>query len=76
MTTGNEIVNLVFGVWMEDAFQLKLAALGGASVILGVANLRGWLQRLGGGQAGQAASCAGGLAVEQPCCDWFAAWQG
>lgn len=68
MTTGNEIVNLVFGVWMEDAFQLKLAALGGASVILGVAEFGGagfsaWVvDRLGKQRAVQAGLLLNSLA--------------
>jgi predicted MFS family arabinose efflux permease len=38
---GNEIINLVFGVWMEDSFGLKLAALGAAAAVLGIAELSG-----------------------------------
>ncbi len=37
----NEIINLVFGVWMEDSFGLKLAALGAAAVVLGIAEISG-----------------------------------
>ena len=53
LTAGNESVNLVFGVWLEGSFGLKLAALGAASAVLGVAELGGegfstWLvDRLG-----------------------------
>jgi predicted MFS family arabinose efflux permease len=53
MTAGNESVNLVFGVWLEGSFGLKLAALGAATAVLGVAELGGeglsaWLvDRLG-----------------------------
>ena len=39
--TGNEVVNLVFGVWMEDSFGLKIAALGGAALVIGLADLTG-----------------------------------
>jgi MFS transporter, DHA1 family, inner membrane transport protein len=38
---GNEIINLVFGVWMEDSFGLKLAALGAAAAVLGIAEVSG-----------------------------------
>lgn len=38
---GNEIINLVFGVWMEDSFGLKLAALGAAAAVLGIAEISG-----------------------------------
>lgn len=37
----NEIVNLIFGVWMEDSFGLQLAALGAAAAVLGAAELGG-----------------------------------
>jgi len=53
MTAANESVNLVFGVWLEGSFGLKLAALGAASAVLGVSELGGegasaWLvDRLG-----------------------------
>jgi predicted MFS family arabinose efflux permease len=39
MTSSNETVNLVFGIWMEDSFHLKLAALGLASMVVGFAEL-------------------------------------
>lgn len=41
ITTANETVNLVFGLWLEDSFGLKLAALGAASAVLGLAELGG-----------------------------------
>jgi predicted MFS family arabinose efflux permease len=41
LTTANESVNLVFGVWLEDSFGLKLAALGAASAAIGLAELSG-----------------------------------
>lgn len=37
----NETINLVFGVWMEDSFGLKIAALGGAALVIGLADLSG-----------------------------------
>lgn len=39
--TGNELVNVVFGVWMQDSFGLQIAALGAASILLGVSELCG-----------------------------------
>ena len=39
--TGNEVVNIVFGVWMQDTFQLQIAALGAATVIIGISELGG-----------------------------------
>lgn len=41
ITLANELVNLVFGVWMEARFDLRLAALGGASAVIGLAELIG-----------------------------------
>jgi predicted MFS family arabinose efflux permease len=37
----NEIVNVVFGVWLEDSFGLKIAALGAASAVIGLSELAG-----------------------------------
>ena len=41
LSAGNEVVNLVFGVWMESSFGLKIAALGAASAVIGFAELGG-----------------------------------
>ena len=41
IATANESVNLVFGLWMEDSFGLQLAALGAASVVIGLSELGG-----------------------------------
>jgi len=38
---GNETVNVVFGVWLEDSFGLKIAALGAASAVIGLSELGG-----------------------------------
>jgi predicted MFS family arabinose efflux permease len=40
-TAANELVNLIFGVWLEDSFGLKIAALAGASAIIGISELGG-----------------------------------
>lgn len=40
-STANEAINLVFGVWMEDAFALKIIALGGTAAVIGFAELGG-----------------------------------
>jgi predicted MFS family arabinose efflux permease len=39
--TGNEVINVVFGVWMQDSFGLQVAALGAASFVIGVSELTG-----------------------------------
>ncbi len=41
ISAANEIINLVFGVWMEDAFGLKIAALGIATAVIGSSELLG-----------------------------------
>ena len=38
---GNELINLIFGVWLEDTFQVKIAALAAASVVIGLSELGG-----------------------------------
>ncbi len=38
---GNEMVNVVFGVWMQDAYGLQIAALGAASAAIGFSELAG-----------------------------------
>lgn len=40
-SAANELVNLVFGVWLEDSFGLKIAALAGASAVIGLSELSG-----------------------------------
>jgi len=37
----NEVVSLMFGVWLEGNFGLQIAALGAASMLIGVAELSG-----------------------------------
>lgn len=41
ISVANEAVNLVFGVWMEDSFGLRIAALGAASAVIGFSELGG-----------------------------------
>jgi predicted MFS family arabinose efflux permease len=38
---GNEVIGLIFGVWLEASFGLQLAALGAAAAVLGIAELSG-----------------------------------
>ncbi len=40
-SAGNELINLIFGVWLEDSFGLKIAALAGASAVIGISELGG-----------------------------------
>lgn len=41
VATANEVVNLIFGVWLEDSFGVQIAALGAASAVIGFAELAG-----------------------------------
>jgi len=41
ISAGNEMVNLIFGVWLEDTFGLQIIALGGAAAAIGIAELGG-----------------------------------
>jgi predicted MFS family arabinose efflux permease len=41
IVAGNEVVNVVFGVWIQDSFGLQIAALGAASAIIGFSELAG-----------------------------------
>jgi predicted MFS family arabinose efflux permease len=62
LSSANEVVNLVFGVWMEDSFGLQIAALGAASAVIGSAELSGEL--LVGGltdRLGKTRAVAGGI---------------
>jgi len=40
-TTANEVINLIFGVWLEDSFGLLIIALGGTAAVIGLAELAG-----------------------------------
>lgn len=41
ISSSNELVNLILGVWIEDSFGVKIAALAGASMVIGIAELFG-----------------------------------
>lgn len=41
ISMANEIINLVFGLWLEDSFGLQIMALGGAAAAIGFAELGG-----------------------------------
>lgn len=40
-SAANELISLIFGVWLEDSFGLKIAALAGASAVIGISELGG-----------------------------------
>jgi len=41
MTLGNQVISIVFGIWMEDSFGLNIEQLGTASIVVGLAGLVG-----------------------------------
>lgn len=41
LTTGNEIIGIVYGAWLEDSFNLKVTALGASAFVIGSAELAG-----------------------------------
>jgi predicted MFS family arabinose efflux permease len=41
ISVSNESVNIIYGVWLEGSFGLKVAALGAASAVIGLAELGG-----------------------------------
>jgi predicted MFS family arabinose efflux permease len=40
-SASNEMVNLIFGLWLANSFGLQIAALAGASVVIGLSELSG-----------------------------------
>jgi len=66
---GNELVNIMFGVWMQEAHGLQIAALGLASMIIGFSELGGegiaafLADRIGKERAIAAGFIANGLGV-------------
>ncbi len=53
VTSSNETINLVFGLWIENQFGINFAALAAASIVIGISELGGeiltgvWLDRVG-----------------------------
>ena len=41
ISSSNELISIVFGVWLEGTFGMQIAALGAASIVIGVAELGG-----------------------------------
>jgi predicted MFS family arabinose efflux permease len=41
ISAANEVVTIVYGAWMEEAFQVNVVALGAASAVFGLAELSG-----------------------------------
>lgn len=40
-SSANEVINLVFGIWLENSFGLIIAALGAAAAVIGLSELGG-----------------------------------
>ena len=71
-SAANEVVNLIFGVWLEQSFALQITALGAASAVIGLSELGGeglvaaFVDRLGKPTSiglGLAANCLAALAL-------------
>lgn len=41
ITAANEVINIVYGQWLEEGFGLRVAALGGTAFLIGIAELSG-----------------------------------
>lgn len=41
LSGANEMINITFAVWLEDAFQVKIAALAATAVVIGLSELSG-----------------------------------
>jgi len=72
MSGSNELVNLIFGVWLEDSFQVKVAALATASAVIGfselgaellVTSFTDWLGKRRAVAIGLALNCLAALAL-------------
>jgi len=62
ISASNELLNLIFGVWLENSFGVKIATLAAAAVVIGVSELGG--EVLVGGttdRIGKRRAVAGGL---------------
>jgi predicted MFS family arabinose efflux permease len=68
-SAANETVNIVFGVWLEASFGLKVAALGAAAAVIGLAELSGeGLVLTSTDRLGKRRAIAGGLAMNALAC--------
>lgn len=69
ISASNETIGIIYGAWMEDAFALKVTALGASAIVIGVAELvgegavAGFVDRLGKRRA-----AAGGIAANAITC--------
>lgn len=41
LSAGNEVVGIIYGAWLENAFSLQVTALGASATVIGVAELAG-----------------------------------
>ncbi len=68
LAASNELVNVVFGVWLKDAFAIELAGLGITALIIGVSELGGeGLSSLLADRLGKGRAVASGLMVYVGC---------
>jgi len=68
LSASNELVNVVFGVWLKDSFAIEIAGLGAAAFIIGVSELGGeGLSSLLADRLGKGRAVATGLLVYIGC---------
>ncbi len=41
LSASNELISIIYGAWMEDAFALRVTALGATAIVIGLAELTG-----------------------------------
>jgi predicted MFS family arabinose efflux permease len=69
LSAANESVNIVFGVWLESAFALQVAALGAAAAVIGLAEVSGEsLVALIADRVGKRRAVAGGILMNCIAC--------
>ena len=63
-SSSNEVINILFGAWMEDTLQVKIGLLTAASLVIGLSELSGELLVSGlTDRIGKHRAVAGGLAL-------------
>ena len=65
----NELIGIIYGAWMEEAFALKVTALGASAIVIGLAELTGEGAVAGFvDQLGKRRAAAGGIAANMVAC--------
>jgi len=68
LSASNELINVVFGVWLKDSFAIEIAGLGATAFVIGVSELGGeGLSSLLADRLGKGRAVASGLLVYIGC---------